>query len=163
MKFQGRARSRIPLESYIYIFLILCIIAFCVYSQFYYGLFILVIVPLLFRESGVQFKDDQYYEFTSILGIQFGKWKKLPPVLYILIKDTRFLSQESDYDNDDGNITTDTYEVALVCEPRTKIILLYSPDTARAIKTVNMALEYFKCNLRDMTREQLMQTPEANW
>lgn len=124
------------------------------------GLFFLIIpIPILiyvftYCAVEIDLKKNTYNEYIWVCGIEISDKKgKIPPIHYILVKDTVFTARGRR-----GQVTnsTDCYEVALVGQDRFKLVVLYGYDKNITIKRALELQEFLGYEINDMTREAIM-------
>lgn len=129
----------------------------CIIYGFYpVVLFVLIYLGYTFSYHAVDidYRNGTFSKYRTIAGLQLsGTFKKIPPIFYILVKDTLFITGH----NKHGRIesSNDTYEVALVGEKRFKLVLKYSYDKKETFDLVYKLQEKFGYEIKDMTRERL--------
>jgi hypothetical protein len=112
-----------------------------------------IAVIVAYKAVDIDMVNGTYRNYTWLLGFKFGDTEPLPAVKYIVIKDTVFSFKKS---IGDGRSYEDNYEVALVCEGKIKIPLLYSVNEQKIIALATEISERLKCPLEDLTHEHLL-------
>jgi hypothetical protein len=133
---------------------------FTSYWVFFEGLYVFspfiilsISITVAYHAVYIDSNKKTFRNYICLFGLKLGKAEPLPNIKYILVKDTVF---STSIFRGMGKTYHNNYEVALVCEGKIIISLLYSIDKKEVIDLVRQISKELKCQIEDLTKEKLL-------
>lgn len=133
---------------------IACISLYSFVFVSYFGIVLMAISLRLLQTEGseIDLASKKYRKFFSVLGMNFGKWKKLPEIEYVSV----FLTEENIslwVSSASTNVVNEIYKINLFYDSNKKIEAFTSYDKDEAFKIGHHIAEALITDLLDATNK----------